>query len=166
MTNTSRKQNTRRKQNTSKKRRRKNTYRGGDMIDIFRPKSVQEPTTSEDLLNIKREIEGTKIGNYESMIMEDIRNLSNLRTICVENCKSNLCKDPTACSQFNDMMNTKSDYEWGFLCKGINVTECKVYLRAYKKVESYVGYIKKLNDISQQLLTDYKNIEKQREHYI
>ena len=158
--------NTRRKHKLSRKRRRKNTYRGGDMLNIFRPKSVQEPTTSEELLNIKREIEETKIGNYESVIMEDIRNLSNLRRECVENCKSNMCKDPDVCSQFNDMINTKSDYEWGFLCTSVNVTECKAYLRAYKKVESYVGYIKKLNDISQKLLTDYKNIESQREHYI
>lgn len=75
------------------------------MFDIFRPKSVQEPTTSEDLLNIKREIEETKIGNYESIITEDIRNLSTLRTRCVENCRSSMCKDPAVCSQFNDMMN-------------------------------------------------------------
>jgi len=131
---------------------------GGGIFDNFGSKS-QPLSTQEELNIITSEIGNIKLKNYESLISEEINKLSNLRNNCIQSCKSNICSnnDEKMCKQINDMMTEKTDYEWGNLCNTINVLDCKSYLRAIKKVEVYTNYIKNLNDVSQKMLSDYKN---------
>jgi len=143
-----------RKRNNRKRKTSKN--RKGGLFDFFKSRT---PDTQEELNNINAEIGNIKLKNYESVISDEINKLSNLRNNCITSCKSNICSgnDEEMCKQINDMMTKKTDYEWGNLCNTINVLDCKSYLRAIKKVEVYTNYIKNLNDVSQKLLSDYKN---------
>jgi hypothetical protein len=145
--------------NTRKKhirKRKTSRNRKGGLFDFFKSRT---PDTQEELNNINTEIGNIKLKNYESVISEEINKLSNLRNNCITSCKTNICSgnDEEMCKQINDMMTKKTDYEWGNLCNTINVLDCKSYLRAIKKVEVYTNYIKNLNDVSQKLLSDYKN---------
>jgi len=143
-----------RKRNNRKRKTSKN--RKGGMFEFLKSRT---PDTQEELNSINSEIGNIKLKNYESVISDEINKLSNLRNNCITSCKSNICSgnDEEMCKQINDMMTKKTDYEWGNLCNTINVLDCKSYLRAIKKVEVYTNYIKNLNDVSQKLLSDYKN---------
>jgi len=143
-----------------KPRSRKN-HKGG--IKIRLPGSPKNATTTkENNLKIQAELGHIKIKHYESVILEEINKLSNLRANCIESCKVKLKtmgKEEDAqerLEQFNIMMETKSEGEWGNLCNNQGVPECKSYLRAIQKVELYIKTMSEMAKFSQELLSNYK----------
>jgi hypothetical protein len=143
-----------------KPRSRKN-QRGG--IEIRLPGSPKNTkTTKENNLKIQSELGHIKIKHYESVILEEINKLSNLRTNCIESCKLKVAaigKEEDAqerIEQFNVMMETKSEGEWGNLCNNQGVAECKAYLSAIQKVELYIKTMSEMAKFSQELLSNYK----------
>lgn len=148
------------RKNRNKKIKTKKNYGGGpfDTFGTFGSKS-QPLSTQEEYNMINNEVGNVKLQDFESKIKSLIDRLPTLRNNCVTNCKSNICSknDEIMCKQINDMMIEKTDYEWGNLCNNLNVQDCKTYLSAIKRVEIYTNYLKNLNDVSQMLLSDYKN---------
>ena len=141
----------------SKKRSKytKRVYKGG-LFESFM--SSQPLTTQQSLEILLVEVESIKLINLESIISQEINKLVNLRTTCVNDCKTELCsKDETVCTQINKMMDEKTDYEWGNVCNISNVSSCKEYSGLIQKVEFYVNYLKVLSDKSQKMLSDYKS---------
>lgn len=142
------------KKHNKKIKTRKN--RKGGFLDLFNSKPL---STQEQLNVINSEVGNIKLKDFESIISSEISKLSNLRNNCIKSCKTDICSknDELMCKQINDMMTKKNDYEWGNLCNNLNVQDCKSYLSAIKKIEIYINYLKNLNDVSQRLLSDYKN---------
>ena len=143
-----------------KPRSRKN-QRGG--IEIRLPGSPKNTkTTKENNLKIQSELGHIKIKHYESVILEEINKLSNLRTNCIESCKVKVeavGKEEDAqerIEQFNVMMETKAEGEWGNLCNNQGVPECKAYLSAIQRVELYIKTMSEMAKFSQELLSNYK----------
>ena len=121
--------------------------------------SRQPLTTQQQLDILKADVENLKIKNIENSMQEDINKLTELRNNCIKDCKTAICsgKDVIQCQQMDDMINTKTDYEWGNLCNAVNVEKCKEYLSTFKKVEFNVKYIDGLNKKLQTLMDNYKN---------
>lgn len=148
---------------TKRKRKpssRKN-YRGG--ITLRLPGSPKNtPTTKETNLKIQAELGHIKIKHYESVILEEINKLSNLRANCIESCRLKVAaigKEEDAqerLDQFNVMMETKAEGEWGNLCNNQGVAECKAYLSAIQRVELYIKTISEMSKFSQELLSNFK----------
>jgi hypothetical protein len=148
---------------TKRKRKpstRKN-YRGG--IKIRLPGSPKNtPTTKETNLKIQAELGHIKIKHYESVILEEINKLSNLRANCIESCRLKVAAIGKAedaqerLEQFNVMMETKAEGEWGNLCNNQGVPECKSYLSAIQRVELYIKTMSEMAKFSQDLLSNYK----------
>ena len=149
------------------KRKRKlssrKSYRGGIKISLpGSPKNT--PTTKENNLKILSELGHIKIKHYESVILEEINKLSNLRANCIESCKVKVVaigKEEDAqerLEQFNVMMETKTEGEWGNLCNNQGVAECKAYLSAIQRVELYIKTILEMAKFSQDLLSNYKAV--------
>jgi hypothetical protein len=142
------------KRRNKKIKTRKN--RKGGFLELFK----SQPLSTQEQLNvINSEVGNIKLKDFESIISSEISKLSNLRNNCIKSCKTDICSknDELMCKQINDMMTKKNDYEWGNLCNNLNVQDCKSYLSAIKKIEIYINYLKNLNDVSQRLLSDYKN---------
>ena len=147
------KSNKKSKKNLKKTRKNK---KGGVFSSMF---SRQPLTTQQQLDILKSNVDNSKIKDIENLIQEDIVKLSNLRGECIKECKTAICsgKDATQCQQMEDMIKTKSDYEWGNLCNAVNVEKCKEYLSTFKKVEFNVNYINNLNSKLQSAMANYKN---------
>jgi hypothetical protein len=80
-----------------------------------------------------------------------------VREECITNCRDILCsKDERTCDQISSMIQEKSDYEWGNLCKSVSPEKCNNYLGSLKDVEFYVNYIRALSDKSQKIYDQYK----------
>ena len=127
---------------------------------VFSSMFSRQPLTTQQQLDIlKADIENLKIKNIENLMQEDINKLMELRNNCIKDCKTAICsgKDVIQCQQMDDMINTKTDYEWGNLCNAVNVEKCKEYLSTFKKVEFNVKYIDGLNKKLQTIMDNYKN---------
>jgi hypothetical protein len=133
----------------------KNRFKRGGFFGPFK----RQLTTQEDLENLKNEINNTKLKNIEEMLTNEIEKMNLLRKQCIDDCKSTICSknDAIQCSQINDMISTKTDYEWGNLCNSIKVESCKKYLNSLKTAEFYTSYVNNINNIMQQKLLSYKN---------
>jgi hypothetical protein len=137
------------------KRKSRKIIKGGVFNSIF----TRQPLTTQQQLDIlKNNIDNQKIKDIENQLQEDLTKLSNLRKDCIKDCKTAICSgnDAVQCQQMDDMINTKTDYEWGNLCNAVNVEKCKEYLSTFKKLEFNINYINSLNNKLQTLFNNYK----------
>jgi hypothetical protein len=142
------------KYKTNKRKSRKNK-KGGVFSSMF----TRQPLTTQQQLDIlKADIDNQKIKNIENQIQEDLTKLGDLRKDCIKDCKTAICSgnDAIQCQQMDNMINTKTDYEWGNLCNAVNVEKCKEYLSTFKKLEFNINYINNLNNKLQTLFNNYK----------